>query len=97
MTFAVGTASLGLLEIGLLEIGSLALAAGALPALVHMWRQEKAGGGISWTTLLLVAGAVSRRRPGSSRSGTWHPESAPAGAPGSRGRSTLEATAGNQP
>ncbi|MEU0178044.1 hypothetical protein ABZ178_32560 [Streptomyces massasporeus] len=75
-----------------------------------MRRQEKAEGGISWTTLLLVAGVMTYMamlekagtvenisEPGSSGPGTWHPESAPAGAPWSRGRSTLEATAGNQP
>ncbi|MFZ3555361.1 SLC13 family permease [Streptomyces sp. BH055] len=42
-----------------LEIGLLALAAGALLALVDMKRQEKAVDGISWSTLLLVAGMMT--------------------------------------
>ncbi|WP_105967778.1 SLC13 family permease [Streptomyces geranii] len=42
-----------------LEIGFLALAAGALLALVDMKRQEKAVDGISWSTLLLVAGMMT--------------------------------------
>ncbi|HET6634305.1 MAG TPA: SLC13 family permease, partial [Streptomyces sp.] len=42
-----------------LEIGFLALVAGALLALVDMKRQEKAVDGISWSTLLLVAGMMT--------------------------------------
>ncbi|MFF5362013.1 SLC13 family permease [Streptomyces scabiei] len=42
-----------------LEIGFLALAAGALLALVDMKRQEKAVDGVSWSTLLLVAGMMT--------------------------------------
>ncbi|MEU6113175.1 SLC13 family permease [Streptomyces sp. NPDC047117] len=42
-----------------LEIGFLALVAGALLALVDMERQEKAVDGISWSTLLLVAGMMT--------------------------------------
>lgn len=42
-----------------LEIGFLALAAGALLALVDMRRQEKAVDGVSWSTLLLVAGMMT--------------------------------------
>lgn len=42
-----------------LEIGFLALMAGALLALVDMKRQEKAVDGISWSTLLLVAGMMT--------------------------------------
>ncbi|MER6154014.1 SLC13 family permease [Streptomyces sp. NPDC001868] len=42
-----------------LEIGFLALAAGALLAVVDMKRQEKAVEGISWSTLLLVAGMMT--------------------------------------
>ncbi|MFC6063120.1 SLC13 family permease [Streptomyces ochraceiscleroticus] len=42
-----------------LEIGFLALVAGALLALVDMKRQEKAVEGISWSTLLLVAGMMT--------------------------------------
>ncbi|MGW7518436.1 SLC13 family permease [Streptomyces sp. NPDC054796] len=42
-----------------LEIGFLALGAGALLALVDMKRQEKAVEGISWSTMLLVAGMMT--------------------------------------
>ncbi|MEV6591333.1 SLC13 family permease [Streptomyces acidicola] len=42
-----------------LEIGFLALGAGTLLALVDMKRQEKAADGISWSTLLLVAGMMT--------------------------------------
>ncbi|MYS95025.1 C4-dicarboxylate ABC transporter [Streptomyces sp. SID5464] len=42
-----------------LEIGFLALAAGALLALVDMKRQERAVDGVSWSTLLLVAGMMT--------------------------------------
>jgi di/tricarboxylate transporter len=42
-----------------MEIGFLALAAGALLALVDMKRQEKAVDGVSWSTLLLVAGMMT--------------------------------------
>ncbi len=42
-----------------LEIGFLALAAGTLLALVDMKRQEKAVDGVSWSTLLLVAGMMT--------------------------------------
>jgi di/tricarboxylate transporter len=42
-----------------LEIGFLALAAGVLLALVDMKRQEKAVDGVSWSTLLLVAGMMT--------------------------------------
>nr|WP_262346671.1 SLC13 family permease [Streptomyces sp. QL37] len=42
-----------------MEIGFLALVAGALIALVDMKRQEKAVDGISWSTLLLVAGMMT--------------------------------------
>nr|WP_308343525.1 SLC13 family permease [Streptomyces sp. MK37H] len=42
-----------------LEIGFLALAAGALLALVDMERQVKAVDGVSWSTLLLVAGMMT--------------------------------------
>ncbi|MER7194521.1 SLC13 family permease [Streptomyces flaveolus] len=42
-----------------LEIGFLALVAGALLALVDMKRQEQAVDGISWSTLLLVAGMMT--------------------------------------
>lgn len=42
-----------------LEIGFLALVAGVLLALVDMKRQEKAADGISWSTLLLVAGMMT--------------------------------------
>ncbi|WAP59742.1 SLC13 family permease [Streptomyces sp. S465] len=42
-----------------LEIGFLALVAGAVLALVDMKRQEKAVDGISWSTLLLVAGMMT--------------------------------------
>ncbi|WP_368396894.1 SLC13 family permease [Streptomyces sclerotialus] len=42
-----------------LEIGFLALVAGALLSLVDMARQEKAVDGISWSTLLLVAGMMT--------------------------------------
>ncbi|MFE9725821.1 SLC13 family permease [Streptomyces sp. NPDC005794] len=42
-----------------LEIGFLALFAGALLALLDMKRQEKAVDGISWSTLLLVAGMMT--------------------------------------
>lgn len=42
-----------------LEIGFLALAAGALLALVDMKNQAKAIDGISWSTILLVAGMVT--------------------------------------
>ncbi|WP_405658374.1 SLC13 family permease [Streptomyces sp. NBC_01166] len=42
-----------------LEIGFLALLAGALLALLDMKRQEKAVDGISWSTLLLVAGMMT--------------------------------------
>lgn len=56
-------ASLAALVIGALgfrlEIGFLALVAGALLALVDMKRQEKAVDGISWSTLLLVAGMMT--------------------------------------
>ncbi|MET8472242.1 SLC13 family permease [Streptomyces sp. NPDC006422] len=42
-----------------LEIGFLALVAGAVLSLVDMKRQEKAVDGISWSTLLLVAGMMT--------------------------------------
>lgn len=42
-----------------LEIGFLALAAGALLSLVDMKNQAKAIDGISWSTILLVAGMVT--------------------------------------
>lgn len=42
-----------------LEIGFLALAAGAVLALVDMKNQAKAVEGISWSTILLVAGMVT--------------------------------------
>ncbi|WP_435118284.1 SLC13 family permease [Amycolatopsis thermoflava] len=42
-----------------LQIGFLALAAGALLALVDMKNQAKAVDGISWSTILLVAGMVT--------------------------------------
>ncbi|GAB2809779.1 SLC13 family permease [Streptomyces daliensis] len=42
-----------------LEIGFLALGAGALLTLVDMKRQEKAVEGISWSTMLLVAGMMT--------------------------------------
>ncbi|MFH8568237.1 SLC13 family permease [Streptomyces sp. NPDC017993] len=42
-----------------LEIGFLALAAGAVLALLDMKRQENAVDGISWHTLLLVAGMMT--------------------------------------
>jgi di/tricarboxylate transporter len=54
---------LGLLVLGALvfqlEIGFLALGAGALLALLDMKRQETAVEGISWHTLLLVAGMMT--------------------------------------
>jgi di/tricarboxylate transporter len=42
-----------------LEIGFIALAAGALLAMLDMKRQEEAVDGISWHTLLLVAGMMT--------------------------------------
>ncbi|WP_345744014.1 SLC13 family permease [Streptomyces sp. ODS28] len=42
-----------------LEIGVLALAAGALLTLLDIKRQEKAVDGVSWNTLLLVAGMMT--------------------------------------
>ncbi|MER8001273.1 MULTISPECIES: SLC13 family permease [unclassified Streptomyces] len=56
-------ASLAVLVVGALgfqlEIGVLALAAGAVLALLDTRRQEKAVDGISWHTLLLVAGMMT--------------------------------------
>ncbi|MFG2650379.1 SLC13 family permease [Streptomyces sp. NPDC048436] len=56
-------AMLGMLIVGAvgfhLEIGFLALGAGALLALLDMKRQEKAVDGVSWNTLLLVAGMMT--------------------------------------
>lgn len=56
-------AALAVLVVGALafqlEIGVLALAAGALLALLDNKRQEKAVDGISWHTLLLVAGMMT--------------------------------------